>query len=455
MYSIYGSRDGFVTVFVTVMFYIVYYSVTVSKADETSTTGCYCLKELKTELRNPIHMEETTLDGQKIFLIGEQRGMIHIFNPKDGTSKPYIDMRDEIVSAPDPFDERGLLGFALHPNFKTNKRLFIYSIRGVGGSDYVVISEIRDRNLAEEKLLMMIEQPGTRRNGGQLLFGDDGYLYIFVGDGGPAQQDRNDAQNTSTLLGKVLRVNVDETTVEDFKIQYYTIPDDNPLKAGWRPEIYALGVRNMWRCSLDKGDPVTGEGKGRIFCGDLGSDIADELNQLIKGSNYGWHYREGLTCFSQVLCNTIEDEMFPMYVFNRSTSSVAAVVCGPLYRGSKFKSMRGHLLYGDYVSGSISSIEEKHASDWVESEFKACPLEQCGCDSRAGPASNLLSFGEDDEGEVYLLMTDVPSVVEPHGVLLQMLPSRSGQPVTCGQENLRTSIYLLWICIIICLCSKR
>lgn len=137
-------------------------------AEQTNSTGCYCLKELKRGLRNPVHMEETVINGENVFLIGEQRGIIHKFYPKTGHIEPYIDLRDEIVSAPDPFDERGLLGFALHPNFKTNKRLFTYSIRGVGGQDYVTISEVTDQDLKEEKLLMMIGQPGSRRNGGQV-----------------------------------------------------------------------------------------------------------------------------------------------------------------------------------------------------------------------------------------------------------------------------------------------
>ena len=115
-------------------------------------------------------MEATTLHGKDIFLIAEQRGIIHTLNPEDGTLEPYIDIRDDIVSSPDLFDERGLLGFALHPNFKTNKKLYTYTIRGIGGKDYVVISEITEQDLKQEKLLMLIEQPGTRRNGGQVIY---------------------------------------------------------------------------------------------------------------------------------------------------------------------------------------------------------------------------------------------------------------------------------------------
>ena len=137
-------------------------------AEQSNATQCYCLKQLKSELRNPIHMEATTIGGKDVFLIGEQRGIIHQFDPQTGDLDVYIDLRDEIVSSPDPFDERGLLGFALHPNFSTNQQIYTYSIRGVGGQDYVAVSAIKDRNLAEEKLLLMIAQPGSRRNGGQV-----------------------------------------------------------------------------------------------------------------------------------------------------------------------------------------------------------------------------------------------------------------------------------------------
>ena len=136
--------------------------------EQTNVTECYCLKQLKSGLRNPVHMEATTLDGKDVFLIGEQRGIIHKFDPKTGDLEVYLDLRDEIVSSPDPFDERGLLGFAVHPNFSSNKRLYTYSIRGVSGQDYVAVSAITDKNLAEEKLLLMIKQPGSRRNGGQV-----------------------------------------------------------------------------------------------------------------------------------------------------------------------------------------------------------------------------------------------------------------------------------------------
>ena len=147
---------------------LVWFPVSVTGTEDTDTTECFCLKSLKDGLNNPVHMEATTLNGKDIFLIAEQRGIIHSLNPRDGTLQTYIDLRSEIVSSPDLFDERGLLGFALHPNFKTNKKLYTYTIRGVGGKDYVAISVVTGQDLAEEQLMMLIEQPGTRRNGGQV-----------------------------------------------------------------------------------------------------------------------------------------------------------------------------------------------------------------------------------------------------------------------------------------------
>ena len=168
MNKVLGHRLSLAGAIVNTVFIILFLPVVDVFAEQSNATDCYCLKQLKSGLRNPVHMEATIIDGKDVFLIGEQRGIIHKFDPETRYLDVYIDLRDEIVSSPDPFDERGLLGFALHPNFSTNRQLYTYSIRGVSGQDYVAVSAIKDKNLAEEKLLMMIAQPGSRRNGGQV-----------------------------------------------------------------------------------------------------------------------------------------------------------------------------------------------------------------------------------------------------------------------------------------------
>ena len=170
MNKILRHRRNLAEVVVDIIFLTLLLPTANAAPEQTNVTECYCLKQLKSGLRNPVHMEATTLDRKDVFLIGEQRGIIHKFDPKTGDLEVYIDLRDEIVSSPDPFDERGLLGFAVHPNFSSNKQLYTYSIRGVSGQDYVAVSAITDKNLAEEKLLLMIKQPGSRRNGGQVWF---------------------------------------------------------------------------------------------------------------------------------------------------------------------------------------------------------------------------------------------------------------------------------------------
>ncbi|XP_045187805.2 HHIP-like protein 1 isoform X2 [Mercenaria mercenaria] len=286
----------------------------------------------------------------------------------------------------------------------------------------------------------------------ELLFGDDGFLYIFVGDGGPAEERDNQAQNGDSFLGKVLRVDVDKTTIADYRYRYYDIPQDNPKKSDWRQEVFAVGTRNMWRCSKDDGDRQ-GKRKGRIFCGDLGSSLADELTELKKGGNYGWPYMEGNICRNSTMCQQIAgDTVAPLYEFRRNDTSsrVTAVVGGPLYRGTLFPEIYGQLLYGDYTVGALSTLKEPSRnaiqSSWTPSNFTRCDKSMCTCEARAPQRTMLLSFGQTHEGELLLLMTDEPNPHKPAGAVLSLKPQNS-KVVTCGvSSNLPT----LWINILSC-----
>ncbi|KAL3874843.1 hypothetical protein ACJMK2_037805 [Sinanodonta woodiana] len=292
-------------------------------------TNCYCLKEILSKLRNPIHMELTQMDGEDVYVIAEQPGMVLLYNPRTQHMDKYLDLQERIVSDDRSEEERGLLGFALHPNFTHNKKLYTYSIRKFE-RECAVVSEIqRTESTINERILLVIEQPTDRRNGGQLLFGVDGYLYIFTGDGGLTS--KSNAQEKRSLLGKVLRLDV--STVGG--VHNYTIPLNNPFLGveGWRPEIFALGVRNMWRCSVDRGDPNTGKGKGTMYCGDTGEDLQEEIDIITKGSNYGWDYREGVICHKSHLCGTIEGEVFLLMTSKAGPSETD----GTIYRLEPFK----------------------------------------------------------------------------------------------------------------------
>ncbi|KAK3599158.1 hypothetical protein CHS0354_040996 [Potamilus streckersoni] len=319
-------------------------------------TSCYCLKEVLSKLRNPIHMEHTQIDGEDVYIIAEQPGTVLLYNLRTRHVDLYLDLQKHIVSYNTFDDERGLLGFALHPNFTQNGKVYTYSIRNFD-RECSVVSEIqRTESTVNERILLVIEQSTERRNGGQLLFGVDGYLYIFTGDGG--NMSKSKAQEKRSLLGKVLRVDVNSFD----RAQNYTIPLNNPFfgVSEWRPEIFALGVRNMWRCSVDRGDPNTGKGKGTMYCGDTGEHLQEEIDIITKGSNYGWDYREGAICHESDLCGTIEGEVLPIKSFNHS-KRMTAIVGGPVYRGSAFKHLQGQYLYGDFVSGLFETNNEIQA----------------------------------------------------------------------------------------------
>ncbi|KAG2457579.1 HIPL1 protein, partial [Polypterus senegalus] len=274
--------------------------------------GCLqlCLEEVANSLRNPLAMVHAN-DGTHRFFIAEQVGVVWTYLPdRSRLEKPFLNISKAVLTSPWEGDERGFLGLVFHPQFKFNGKLYVYYSVEVGFDERIRISEFRidsnDMNTVDhnsERIILEIDEPASNHNGGQLLFADDGFLYIFTGDGGMAGDpfgDFGNAQNKSALLGKVLRIDVDNNN----KGPLYRIPPDNPfihdLKA--RPEVYAYGVRNMWRCSVDRGDPTTKEGKGRIFCGDVGQNKYEEVDIIESGKNYGWRAKEGFSCYDKKLC---------------------------------------------------------------------------------------------------------------------------------------------------------
>ena len=243
-------------------------------------------------------------------LVADQVGTIQVLS-KEGKlgARPFLDLRSRLAKLNQGFDERGLLGLALHPNFQENKKLYVaYSApkrsEAPEGWDHTMhISEFTAAANAQtakpdsEKILLQIDQPFFNHNGGSINFGPDGFLYIATGDGGNANdRDPKDkpkgrppegnGQNLQTLMGKILRIDVNKGSP-------YSIPRDNPFvgKEEIRPEIYAFGLRNPWRISFDRG------GSHELFASDVGQDGFGEVDIIVKGGNYGWNIREGLHCF--------------------------------------------------------------------------------------------------------------------------------------------------------------
>uniref|UniRef100_A0A672NEW2 HHIP like 2 n=1 Tax=Sinocyclocheilus grahami TaxID=75366 RepID=A0A672NEW2_SINGR len=363
------------------------------------TKGCLqlCLTEVANGLRNPVLMVHSGDDSHRMF-VAEQIGFVWVYL-KDGSrlEQPFLDISGEVLTTQWLGDERGFLGLAFHPKYRNNGRFFIYySILISGKLEKIRISEMKvsahDMNVADphsERVLLEIEEPAANHNGGQLLFGLDGYLYIFTGDGGKA----GDPFGKSALLGKVLRIDVDGSSIDG---KPYKIPPDNPFlgEPDAKPEVYAFGVRNVWRCSVDRGDPLTGYGRGRIFCGDVGQNRYEEVDIIVKGGNYGWRAKEGFECFDMKLCQN---------------SSL-----GYVYRGCESPNLNGLYIFGDFMSGRLMALEEvKKSGSWKEKNVCMGDTKTCSFPGLINHHHKfIISFAEDEAGELYFLATSYPSAID-------------------------------------------
>ncbi|NXT76332.1 HIPL1 protein, partial [Zapornia atra] len=408
--------------------------------------GCLqlCLMEVANGLRNPVAMVHAN-DGTHRFFIAEQVGLVWTYLPDQSRlEKPFLNISEAVLTSPWEGDERGFLGIVFHPKFKFNGKVYVYYSVEVRYEERIRISEFRisaaDMNALDhgsERIILEIDEPASNHNGGELLFGDDGYLYIFTGDGGMAGDPFGtfgNAQNKSTLLGKVLRIDVNNND----RGPLYRIPPDNPFlndpKA--RPEIYAYGVRNMWRCSFDRGEPQTKEGKGRLFCGDVGQNKYEEIDIVEKGKNYGWRAREGFSCYDKKLCaNSSMDDVLPIYAYPHKMGK--SVTGGYVYRGCESPNLNGLYIFGDFMSGRLMSLKEDRATrEWQYSEICMGTGQTC---MFPGLINNyyqyIISFAEDEAGELYFMSTGVPSATAPHGVVYKVVDtSRRAPPGKCRVE---------------------
>uniref|UniRef100_A0A8C0MGV2 Cytochrome P450 family 46 subfamily A member 1 n=1 Tax=Canis lupus familiaris TaxID=9615 RepID=A0A8C0MGV2_CANLF len=400
--------------------------------------GCLqlCLEEVANGLRNPVAMVHAR-DGTHRFFVAEQVGLVWAYLPdRSRLDKPFLNVSRAVLTSPWEGDERGFLGLAFHPGFRHNGKLYVYYSVGSGFDEWIRISEFRvsadDMNTVDhgsERIILEIEEPASNHNGGQLLFGDDGYLYIFTGDGGMAGDPFGkfgNAQNKSALLGKVLRIDVDHNE----RGPLYRIPRDNPFVGdpAARPEVYALGVRNMWRCSFDRGDPATGAGRGRLFCGDVGQNKFEEVDLVERGRNYGWRAREGYECYDRKLCaNASLDDVLPIFAYPHKLGK--SVTGGYVYRGCEYPNLNGLYIFGDFMSGRLMSLRENlETGQWRYSEICMGRGQTCafpGLINNYYP--HIISFAEDEAGELYFMSTGVPSATAARGVVYKVIdPFQTG-----------------------------
>lgn len=408
------------------------------------STGCLelCLQEVANGLRNPVAMVHAD-DGTHRFFVAEQLGYVWVYLANGSRiDRPFLNLTQAVLTSPWAGDERGFLCIALHPRFSTVKKAYVYYSVSVKKEEKIRISEFtlsaHDENQLDhnsERTILEVVEPASNHNGGQLLFGHDGYLYIFIGDGGRAGDPFGkfgNSQNKSTLLGKALRVDVDNN--DDGAP--YSIPSDNPFvgEKETKPEIYAYGVRNMWRCSIDRGDSVTGSGRSRMFCGDVGQNKYEEVDIIVKGGNYGWRAKEGFSCYDRKLCqNSSLDDILPIFAYPHKLGK--SVTGGYIYRGCQMPNLNGLYIFGDFMSGRLMSLKENtQTGEWQYNEICMGRDQTCRFPKLINSYYKyIISFAEDEAGELYFLATGAPSATARAGVIYKVVdPSRRAPPGKCS-----------------------
>ncbi|MGD8554051.1 MAG: PQQ-dependent sugar dehydrogenase [Anaerolineales bacterium] len=324
-------------------------------------------------LRRPLDLKHT---GDERLLVVEQAGLIRVVAEGKLQPRPFLDIRDRVN---DGANEQGLLGLAFHPDYENNGLLFV-NYTGDRGQTVIarfqVSSDPQVADPASELVLLQIEQPFANHNGGAMAFGPDGYLYVATGDGGSAGDPQGNGQRLDTLLGKLLRLDVDGGDP-------YTIPADNPfINGSGLPEIWNLGLRNPWRFAFDR---LTGD----LYLGDVGQTRWEEVDfqafDSPGGINYGWNIREGGHPFASDTTSGLTD---PVAEYDHDFG--CSVTGGVVVRSPSLPDWQGVYLYGDYCLGFIWGLLRDPEGMWqsqvlFETNFR------------------ISSFGEDAAGEVYVI----------------------------------------------------
>ncbi len=320
-------------------------------------------------------------DGSGRLFVVEQPGRIFVISNGVVNPRPFLDIVSIVGS---DANEQGLLSVAFHPDYANNGFFFV-NYTDKQGDTVIARYQVSDNpDLADPntaKILLTIGQPYVNHNGGQLAFGPDGYLYVGMGDGGAANDPHNNGQTLSTLLGKVLRLDVDQADP-------YGVPQNNPFvnQGDARPEIWSYGWRNPWRFSFDR---ATGD----MYIADVGQNQYEEVHVELVGTgggqNYGWRLMEGLHCFNPQDCDPASlAVVLPVAEYDHSQG--CSVTGGYVYHGTRFPALTNIYFYGDYCSGKIWGLRREADGRWSQAEL--------------WPGGyTISSFGQDEAGEVYLV----------------------------------------------------
>ena len=384
-------------------------------------------------------------DGSGRLLIADQVGVISVLN-KDGSlsSQPFMDLRSKLTKLNDGFDERGVLGVALHPKFKENRRFYVYysaprrqeAPANFDHTSHISEFKVRENNFAQgdpasERLLLEIDKPQFNHNCGRLVFGPDGFLYIGVGDGGQGNDTgvghspQGNGQDVTKHLGKILRIDID-------KGEPYGIPTDNPFASagggGAKPEIFAYGLRNPWGISFDRG------GSHEMFASDVGQDSWEEVNIITKGGNYGWRIREGFDCFDPKSplkpppdCPKVGADgkplIDPILVYknfkrfnNDPEAKGISVTGGYVYRGKAIPALTGKYIFADWSRAWVNPEGVLFAG--TRGADKKWTM-----DTLLGKVgAYVVAFGEDEDGELYVLTTGNNNLRPKTGKVFKIVP---------------------------------
>jgi glucose/arabinose dehydrogenase len=359
--------------------------------EPSKTRAALNLNDAAIELRTVVEGLEQPLlvtnarDGSDRQFIVEQVGRIRIVRDGELLAEPFLDVSEFITAG----GEQGLLGLAFHPEYRANGRFFINYTDLEGDT---VVAEYQGDSAETDvaspdsaRILLRVDQPYANHNGGALAFGPDGYLYIALGDGGSGGDPHNNGQRLDTMLGKLLRIDVDSTSGD----LPYGIPADNPFvdRDGARPEIWAYGLRNPWRFAFDGDD---------IWIGDVGQSQLEEINRMPAarpGLNYGWNVMEGDACYEPPTDCDRDGLVLPVATYTHDDG--CSVTGGYVYRGS-ISSLVGAYVFGDYCSGTVWAVD---ASGRAEQD----PVQLLSTDY------SISSFGLDERGELYV--TDLGGTV--------------------------------------------
>ena len=329
-----------------------------------------------------VHLTYADDDTDRLFLVLQPGRIMAFPNRDDATATEFLDIRQRVS---DSGNEEGLLGMAFAPDFRETGHFYLsYTAanpRRSIVSRFSVSSDDPNRGDPDsEFILLVVPQPYANHNGGHIVFGPDGYLYVGLGDGGSSGDPQGNAQDLTTLLGTILRIDVQDAST----VQRYRVPPDNPFVGrteGVRQEIWAYGLRNPWRFNFDRET-------GALWAGDVGQNRYEEVDLILPGGNYGWNTMEGFHCFRADSCNQ-EGLALPIVEYANPDQG-CSVTGGYVYRGSRLPSLQGAYVYGDYCSGTIWALRYELLEHRVLAETSL----------------RIAAFAEGPGGELYILSFD-------------------------------------------------